>query len=75
MADDAPFKRAMKKYEPVNPRTALLLCNRRSRRQFRVDTRAQARSLLEFDRAPISLGLYPLLRDHYRRVIFAGTGP
>lgn len=58
----------------MNPRTAGLLCDRRSSHQLRVDARSQARSLLEFDRAPISLGLYPLLRDHHRRVIFTGMG-
>jgi fructoselysine-6-P-deglycase FrlB-like protein len=65
----------------VNPRTALLLCDRRlplqrltSRVPVRVDARAQARSLLEFDRAPISLGLYPLVRDHRRRIILTGVG-
>lgn len=65
----------------MNPRTALLLCGRQSSRRrltsrvpLHVDARAQARSLLEFDRAPISLGLYPLLRDHHRRIIFTGMG-
>lgn len=58
----------------MNPRTALLLCDRRSLPRLRVDARAQARSLLEFNRAPISLGLYPILRDHRRRVIFTGMG-
>lgn len=41
---------------------------------FRVDAGAQAQSLLDFDRAPISLGLYPLVRDHHRRVILTGMG-
>jgi fructoselysine-6-P-deglycase FrlB-like protein len=40
----------------------------------RVDARAQARSLVEFDRAPISLGLYPLVRDHQRQIILTGMG-
>jgi fructoselysine-6-P-deglycase FrlB-like protein len=41
---------------------------------FRVDAAAQARSLLDFDRAPISLGLYPLVRDHHRHIVLTGTG-
>ncbi|HEX3993713.1 MAG TPA: hypothetical protein VHX39_21295, partial [Acetobacteraceae bacterium] len=41
---------------------------------FRVDASAQARSLLDFDRAPISLGLYPLVRDHHRRIVLTGNG-
>jgi fructoselysine-6-P-deglycase FrlB-like protein len=40
----------------------------------RLDVEAQARALLEFDRAPVSLGLYPLLRDRYDRIILTGTG-
>src|SRR6201995_3261448 len=39
-----------------------------------VDALAQAQSLLDFDRAPISLGLYPLVRDHQRRIILTGMG-
>lgn len=65
----------------MNPRTALLLRDRQlsrhrssSRVSVHVDAAAQARSLLEFDQAPISLGLYPLVRDHHRRIIFTGTG-
>ena len=65
----------------MNPRTALLLCDRQlprhrltSRVSVHVDAGAQARSLLEFDQAPISLGLYPLVRDHHRRIILTGTG-
>ena len=65
----------------MNPRTALLLCDRRLPRQrltsrvpVRVDAGAQAQSLLEFDQAPISLGLYPLVRDHQRHIIFTGMG-
>jgi fructoselysine-6-P-deglycase FrlB-like protein len=65
----------------LNPATALSLCepplpqNRRSNQlSFRVDTAAQARSLLDFDRAPISLGLYPLVRDHHRRIVLTGAG-
>ncbi|WP_156746800.1 SIS domain-containing protein [Mycobacterium sp. E2733] len=30
--------------------------------------------MLEFDRAPVSLGLYALLRDRHRRVVFTGMG-
>jgi len=65
----------------VNPRTALLLCDRplprhrlTSRVSVHVDAGAQARSLLEFDQAPISLGLYPLVRDHHHRIILTGKG-
>jgi D-arabinose 5-phosphate isomerase GutQ len=65
----------------LNPATALSLCetplprNRLTGRlSFRVDTAAQARSLLDFDRAPISLGLYPLVRDHHRRIVLTGSG-
>ena len=39
-----------------------------------VDALAQAQSLLDFDRAPISLGLYPLVRNHQRRIILTGVG-
>jgi hypothetical protein len=38
-----------------------------------VDAGAQARSLLEFDQAPISPGLYPSVRDHHRRIILTGA--
>jgi fructoselysine-6-P-deglycase FrlB-like protein len=41
---------------------------------FYVDAAAQARSLLDFDRAPISLALYPLVRDHHRHIVLTGTG-
>ena len=65
----------------MNPTTALLLCDRQLPRHHRtgrvsvhVDAGAQARSLLEFDQAPISLGLYPLVRDHHHRIILTGTG-
>lgn len=65
----------------MNPRTALLLGDRKSQRgrltsraSVHVDAEAQARSLLEFDQAPISLGLYPLVRDHHRRIILTGMG-
>ncbi|BBZ71405.1 SIS domain-containing protein [Mycobacterium paraseoulense] len=30
--------------------------------------------MLEFDQAPISLGLYPLVRDHQRHIILTGMG-
>jgi fructoselysine-6-P-deglycase FrlB-like protein len=39
-----------------------------------VDALAQAQSLLDFDRAPVSLGLYPLVRNHRRRIILTGIG-
>jgi fructoselysine-6-P-deglycase FrlB-like protein len=65
----------------LNPATALSLCetplprNRLTgRRSLRVDAAAQARSLIDFDRAPISLGLYPLVRDHHRHIVLTGTG-
>lgn len=65
----------------MNPRTALLLCDRKSQRHrltsrvsVHVDADAQARSLLEFDQAPISLGLYPVVRDHHCRIILTGMG-
>ena len=65
----------------MNPRTALLLRDRQlprdrltSRLSVHVDPGAQARSLLEFHQAPISLGLYPLVRDHHRRIILTGMG-
>src|ERR1700744_325493 len=41
---------------------------------LRVDALAQAQSLLDFDRAPVSLGLYPLVRNHRRRIILTGMG-
>jgi fructoselysine-6-P-deglycase FrlB-like protein len=65
----------------LNPATSLSLCETPLRRirltgglSFRVDAAAQARSLIDFDRAPISLGLYPLVRDHHRHIVLAGTG-
>jgi fructoselysine-6-P-deglycase FrlB-like protein len=65
----------------LNSATTLSFCdaplprNRlNGRPAFRVDAAAQARSLLDFDRAPISLGLYPLVRDHHRRIVLTGTG-
>ncbi|WP_374022231.1 SIS domain-containing protein [Mycobacterium sp. HNNTM2301] len=40
---------------------------------FRVNVAAQARALLDLDQAPVSLGLYPLVRGGYDRIIFTGT--
>jgi fructoselysine-6-P-deglycase FrlB-like protein len=64
-----------------NPATALSPCDAPLPRNhltgqpsFRVDAGAEARSLLDFDRAPISLGLYPLVRDHHRHIVLTGTG-
>jgi fructoselysine-6-P-deglycase FrlB-like protein len=42
---------------------------------FRVDVEAQARALVRLDRAPVSLGLYPLVHGGHDRVILTGTGP
>ncbi|WP_156670274.1 SIS domain-containing protein, partial [Mycobacterium sp. E3305] len=65
----------------MNPRTARLLCGGQLPRPrlaslaaLHVDARAQARSFLDFDRVPISLGLYPLVRDHGHRIILTGIG-
>jgi fructoselysine-6-P-deglycase FrlB-like protein len=65
----------------LNPATPLSLCETPlprdrliGRPSFRVDAAAQARSLIDFDRAPISLGLYPIVRDHHRHIVLAGTG-
>jgi fructoselysine-6-P-deglycase FrlB-like protein len=65
----------------MNPTTALLRAETplpRHRRtghgSLHVDALAQAQSLLDFDRAPISLGLYPLVRNHQRRIILTGMG-
>ena len=41
---------------------------------FDIDVEAQARALLEFDRAPVSLGLYPLVRTQHDRIILTGMG-
>lgn len=41
---------------------------------FRVDVEKQAQALRDFERAPISLGLYPLVRDHHDRVVLTGMG-
>src|SRR3984957_4347223 len=65
----------------MNPITALLrgetpLPRPRStgRGSLPVDAGAQAQALLEFDRAPISLGLYPLVRNHRSRIVLTGMG-
>jgi fructoselysine-6-P-deglycase FrlB-like protein len=39
---------------------------------FRVDVESQAQALLDFERAPISLGLYPLVRDRHDRIVLTG---
>lgn len=41
---------------------------------FRVDLEKQAQALLDFERAPISLGLYPLVRKHHDRIVLTGMG-
>jgi fructoselysine-6-P-deglycase FrlB-like protein len=41
---------------------------------FDVDAKAQARALLEFDGAPISWGLYPLVGRQHDRIILTGMG-
>lgn len=76
-----PPRTTKKGLESVNPKTARRLCGAQLPRRrlttrvaLHVDAGAQARSLLEFDRAPISLSLYPLVRDHQRRIILTGTG-
>jgi fructoselysine-6-P-deglycase FrlB-like protein len=65
----------------MNPTTALLPGGTPFSRHrltghvsLHLDAVAQAQSLLDFDRAPISLGLYPLVRDHRRRIILTGMG-
>jgi fructoselysine-6-P-deglycase FrlB-like protein len=65
----------------MNPTTALLRAETPLPRHrltghvsLHVDGAAQAQSLLDFDRAPISLGLYPLVRNHRRRIILTGMG-
>jgi fructoselysine-6-P-deglycase FrlB-like protein len=65
----------------MNPTTALLRGGTPLPRHrltghvsLHVDGVAQAQSLLDFDRAPISLGLYPLVRNHRRRIILTGMG-
>jgi fructoselysine-6-P-deglycase FrlB-like protein len=52
--------------EPRNPE--------RVATSFDVDLEAQTKALLEFDRAPISLGLYPLVRGGHDRIILTGMG-
>jgi fructoselysine-6-P-deglycase FrlB-like protein len=65
----------------MTPTTALLRGETPLRRHrltghgaLHVDALAQAQSLLDFDRAPVSLGLYPLVRNHRRRIILTGIG-
>ena len=41
---------------------------------FRVDVEKQAQALRDFERAPISLGLYPLVRDQHDRIVLTGMG-
>ena len=41
---------------------------------FHVDLNAQAQALLALDRAPSTLGLYPLVRNHRGRIILTGAG-
>jgi fructoselysine-6-P-deglycase FrlB-like protein len=40
----------------------------------RIDVEAQAHALLEFCHAPVSLGLYPMVRDRHDRIILTGMG-
>ena len=42
--------------------------------RFDVDVDAHAQGLLAFDEAPVSLGLYPLVRARHDRIILTGTG-
>jgi fructoselysine-6-P-deglycase FrlB-like protein len=42
---------------------------------FRVDVRAQVHALLDLDKGPVSLGLYPLLHGPHDRIILTGMGP
>jgi fructoselysine-6-P-deglycase FrlB-like protein len=42
---------------------------------LRVDVGAQVRALFALDQAPVSLGLYPLLRGPHDRIILTGMGP
>jgi fructoselysine-6-P-deglycase FrlB-like protein len=65
----------------MNPTTALLRGDTSLARHrltsdvpLHVDAVAQAQSLLDFDRAPISLGLYPLVRDRQRHIVLTGMG-
>jgi len=41
---------------------------------FEVDVEAQALALRNFDLAPVSLGLFPLVSGHYDRIILTGMG-
>ena len=41
---------------------------------FDVDVKAQARALLDFDGAPVSWGLYPLVGRQHDRIILTGMG-
>jgi fructoselysine-6-P-deglycase FrlB-like protein len=41
---------------------------------FRVDVMSQARALRGFGRAPVSLGLYALLRREHDRIVLTGSG-
>ena len=41
---------------------------------FEIDVRARAQSLRDFDRAPVCLGLYPLVRVRRERIVLAGMG-
>ena len=41
---------------------------------FRVDMTAQAQALRGFEKAPVSLGLYALLRGEHDRIILTGSG-
>jgi glutamine---fructose-6-phosphate transaminase (isomerizing) len=41
---------------------------------FQVDVSARSKSLRDFDRAPVCLGLYPLLRVRHERIVLAGMG-
>src|ERR1700744_2460074 len=42
--------------------------------EFRVDVREQAHVLRDFGKAPVSLGLYSLLRQDHDRIILTGAG-
>jgi len=44
------------------------------RTPLRVDVDAQAQALLDLDRAPVSLGLYPLVHTPHDRIILTGVG-
>jgi fructoselysine-6-P-deglycase FrlB-like protein len=63
-----------------NPGTAIRASGRRqtARRpaagSFRVDVTSQAQALRSFGKAPVSLGLYTLLRREHDRIILTGSG-